>query len=171
MLKLQSFGHLMQRADLEKTEDEMVGWHHQLNWHEFVQTPADSDGQGSVLLQSLGSQRVAHDWATEQQSELRHLHTDMGVLSYKAVACKNGSLGQVLNDHLTYPSPLLMLYPCTKRKKKKGKKTRLTDLLDFQLLGEGRKRSQIWPLLLLSVEIHSCKYQKYYRLCSDFLLW
>ena len=57
----------MQRADLEKTEDEMVGWHHQLNWHEFVQTPADSDGQGSVLLQSLGSQRVAHDWATEQQ--------------------------------------------------------------------------------------------------------
>ena len=49
-LKLQYFGHLMQRVDsLEKTlmlggtggqekgttEDEMAGWHHQLNGHEF----------------------------------------------------------------------------------------------------------------------------------------
>ena len=51
-LKLQYFGHLMQRTDsLEKTlmlgkiegrrrrgqttEDEMVGWHHRLNRHEF----------------------------------------------------------------------------------------------------------------------------------------
>ena len=52
-LKLQYFGHLMWRADSEKdldvgkgwrqeekgtTEDEMVGWHHQLNGHEFEQT-------------------------------------------------------------------------------------------------------------------------------------
>ena len=40
-LKLQYFGHLMQRTDsLEKTlmgmtEDEMVGWHHRLHGHEF----------------------------------------------------------------------------------------------------------------------------------------
>ena len=49
-LKLQYFGHLMQRVDsLEKTdsgrdwgqeengttEDEMAGWHHRLNGHEF----------------------------------------------------------------------------------------------------------------------------------------
>ena len=49
-LKLQYFGHLMQRANLfEKTlmlgkiegrrrrgrQDEMVGWHHRLNGHEF----------------------------------------------------------------------------------------------------------------------------------------
>ena len=50
-MKLPSFGHLMQRVDsLEKnpdagrdwgqeekgtTEDKMVGWHHQLNGHEF----------------------------------------------------------------------------------------------------------------------------------------
>jgi len=25
------------------TEDEMVGWHHQLNGHEFKQTPGDSE--------------------------------------------------------------------------------------------------------------------------------
>ena len=30
------------------TEDEMVGWHHQLNGHEFVQTPEDSEGQGGL---------------------------------------------------------------------------------------------------------------------------
>ena len=60
-LKLQQFGHLMQRADsLEKTlmlgkteckrrkraaEDEMVGWHHQFNGLEFAQTPGGSKGQ------------------------------------------------------------------------------------------------------------------------------
>ena len=43
-LKLQYFGHLMGRTDsLEKTlmkgttEDEMVGWHHRLDGHEFEQ--------------------------------------------------------------------------------------------------------------------------------------
>ena len=30
------------------TEDEMVGWHHQLNGHEFVQTPGNSEGQGRL---------------------------------------------------------------------------------------------------------------------------
>ena len=64
MLKLQYFGYLMQGADsLEKDpdagkdwgpmkkqekEDEMIGWHHQLNGHEFQQTPRDAEGQGSL---------------------------------------------------------------------------------------------------------------------------
>ena len=30
-------------------EDEMVGWHHQLNGHEFKQTPGGSEGQGSLV--------------------------------------------------------------------------------------------------------------------------
>ena len=30
------------------TEDEMFGWHHQLNGHEFEQTPGDGEGQGSL---------------------------------------------------------------------------------------------------------------------------
>ena len=30
------------------TEDEMVGWHHRLNGHEFEQTPRDSEGRGSL---------------------------------------------------------------------------------------------------------------------------
>ena len=53
-LKLQYFGHLMQRTDsLEKTlmgmtEDETVGWHHQLHGHEFEQAPGIGDGQRSL---------------------------------------------------------------------------------------------------------------------------
>ena len=31
------------------TEDEMVGWHHQLNGHEFEQVPGDSEEQGSLV--------------------------------------------------------------------------------------------------------------------------
>ena len=31
------------------TEDEMVGWHHWLNRHEFEQTPGDSEGQRSLV--------------------------------------------------------------------------------------------------------------------------
>ena len=31
------------------TEDEMVGWHHLLDGHEFEQTPGAGDGQGSLV--------------------------------------------------------------------------------------------------------------------------
>ena len=37
------------------TEDEMVGWLHWLNGHEFEQTPGDSEGGKPGLLQSMGS--------------------------------------------------------------------------------------------------------------------
>ena len=30
-------------------EDEMIGWHHHLNGHEFEQTLGDGDGQGSLV--------------------------------------------------------------------------------------------------------------------------
>ena len=30
------------------TGDEMVGWHHRLNGHEFEQTPGVGDGQGGL---------------------------------------------------------------------------------------------------------------------------
>ena len=32
------------------TEDEMVGWHHQLNGHKFEQPPGDGEGQGSLAF-------------------------------------------------------------------------------------------------------------------------
>ena len=65
-LKLQYFDHLMQRTDSWKrswcwerlntddkdekwmTEDEIIGWHHHVNGHEFEQALRVSDGQGSL---------------------------------------------------------------------------------------------------------------------------
>ena len=80
-LKLQYFGHLMRRVDsLEKTdagrdwgqeekgttEDEMAGWHHRLNGHEFEWTPGSWWWTGRPgMLQFMGLQRVGHDWVTE----------------------------------------------------------------------------------------------------------
>ena len=46
----------------------MVGWHHQLNEHEFEQTLRDSEGQSPGMLQSMTSQRIEHNLATEQQN-------------------------------------------------------------------------------------------------------
>ena len=52
------------------TEDEMVGWHHQLKGHEFEQALGDGEGQGSLACCSpLGSQRVELELATKQQQQ------------------------------------------------------------------------------------------------------
>ena len=63
-LKLQYFGHLFWRADsMEKTlmlgktegrrrrgrQDELVREHHQLNGHEFEETPGDTEGKRSLV--------------------------------------------------------------------------------------------------------------------------
>ena len=37
------------QEEKESTEDEMVGWHHQLKGHEFEQAPGVGDGQGSLV--------------------------------------------------------------------------------------------------------------------------
>ena len=42
------------------TEDEMVGWHPQLDGHEFGQAPGDGEGQESLLCCSL-TQRLRHN--------------------------------------------------------------------------------------------------------------
>ena len=46
------------QEEKEITEDEMVGWHHQLDGHEFEQAPGAADGQRSLVCCSLGSQRL-----------------------------------------------------------------------------------------------------------------
>ena len=95
-LKLQYFGHLMRKANLlgkthagkdwmqkEKgtAEDKTVGWHHRLNGHEFeraLEMVKDREAWRAAVyrgvLQSMGSHRVGHDWATEQQQIVRFIH-------------------------------------------------------------------------------------------------
>ena len=55
------------------TEDEMVGWHHQFNGHEFEQNLGDTEGQGSLACCSPWGHRVGRDLVTEQQ----HSSTDV----------------------------------------------------------------------------------------------
>ena len=89
-LKLQYFGHLMWRKTEDRnlfseddrgwdgwmssqdwrqekgmTEDEMIGWYHQLSGHKSEQTPRDSEGQGSLVCCSpwgWKSQTRLSDW-------------------------------------------------------------------------------------------------------------
>ena len=52
----------------QATEDEVVGWYHWLNEHEFEQTPGDSEGQRSLLHYSpwvAKSWTWLSDWRTE----------------------------------------------------------------------------------------------------------
>ena len=47
------------QEEKEATEEEMVGWHHQLNGNEFEQIPWDSKGQGSLACCHSG---IANSW-------------------------------------------------------------------------------------------------------------
>ena len=52
--------------------DEMVGWHHQLDGHEFEQTPGVGDGQGGLAYCRPWGHRIDHALVTEQrQMEMR----------------------------------------------------------------------------------------------------
>ena len=90
-LKLQHFGHLMWRADSfektlmpgkdwqqekkEMTEDEMVGWHHWLDGHEFEEAPGVVDGQGSLACCSPWGHKELDttEWTEIKWHPLQHL--------------------------------------------------------------------------------------------------
>ena len=43
------------------TEEEMVGWHHQLDGHGSEQAPGVGDGRGGLACCSPWGHRVGHD--------------------------------------------------------------------------------------------------------------
>ena len=47
------------------TEDEMTGWHYQLDGRESKWTPGVGDGQGGLACCNSWGLRVGHDWVTE----------------------------------------------------------------------------------------------------------
>ena len=63
------------------TEDEIVGWHHQLEVHEFEQAPGVGDGQGACCAAIYG--------VAKSQTRLSHL-TELNLL--KAAQGKLGCL-------------------------------------------------------------------------------
>ena len=55
-------GQDWRQEEKEMKEDEMVGWHHQFNGHEFDQAPGVGDGQGILACCS--------PWVTKSQTQL-----------------------------------------------------------------------------------------------------
>ena len=58
-------GRDWEQEEKRTTEDEMAGWHHQLDGREFEWTPGVGDGQGGLVCCNSWGCRVRHDWATE----------------------------------------------------------------------------------------------------------
>ena len=68
------------RREKGMTEDEMVGWHHWLNGHEFEQAPKVGDGQGSLACCSQWGRKESDrterlnwtelNWSQEGDGEL-----------------------------------------------------------------------------------------------------
>ena len=54
------------------TEDEMVGWHHQLDGHEFEQTLGDSEGQGSLAC--------CRSWGCKESDTIEQLNNSDNLL-------------------------------------------------------------------------------------------
>ena len=76
--------------DKRMTEDDMVGWHHQLNGHEFEQALGDGEGQGSLVCCRL--------WG--------HKELDMSEWTKKERNWKRDSLRQTLPEFGSWPSHL-----------------------------------------------------------------
>ena len=59
------------------TEDEMVGWHHQLNGHEFEQAPGDAAGQGGLVCCSPWGCKESDrtEWLNNKKATVSVLNT------------------------------------------------------------------------------------------------
>ena len=60
------------------TEDEMVGWHHQLNGHGFGWTPGVGDGQGGLVCCSSWGCKESDTTEQLNWTELRDLFNKIG---------------------------------------------------------------------------------------------
>ena len=107
------------------TGDEMVGWHHQLNGHEFELIPGDSEGQGSLACHSpwsfKESDTTESDTTEKQWHEVRvevlFLHVHLFHIIFKRYICFDISENEQTNKHTMKPISLvyfwkLYLVPC-----------------------------------------------------------
>ena len=111
-LKLQYFGHVMwligkgpvagkdwRQEEKGMTKDEMFGWHHWLNGHEFEQVPGVVDGQGSLVFWNPWD---CKGWDTTESLNWTELNLLPNGLSWwligKESTCIVGDVGSVLGQ-------------------------------------------------------------------------
>ena len=120
-LKLQYFGHLVQRADsLEKTlmlgtikgrrrgpiKDEMAGWDHWHNGHDSEQTPRDTEGQGSLVNCSLqGHKELDRTKKLNKNKFLLGVYLSLIILSFLCLL----SLLTANSFHLGYIDKIIVI--------------------------------------------------------------
>ena len=106
------------------TEDEMVGWHHQLNRHEFGWTPGVGDGQGNLACCSPWDHKEWDttewlNWTDNNKKELK---------SQKQVQCKFKVNPSLLHSVQVGDSPLNYVF-----------------FLMYDSLVEGQEASDLYP--------------------------
>ena len=92
------------------TEDEMVGWHHQLNGHELEQIPGDGDGQGSLVCCS--------PWGRKESDMTERWNTTTTMCKWITLLCTWDTVSQlylnityILRKKLRTELPLRSSYP------------------------------------------------------------
>ena len=73
-------GKKWRQEDKGMTEDEMAGWHHQLNGNEFEQAPRVGDGQGSLVCCS--------PWGCKESDMIKRLNWTESVIVYRLAPCQ-----------------------------------------------------------------------------------
>ena len=64
-------------------EDEMVGWHHWLNGHEFKQTRGDSEGPGSLACcSSCGCRELDMTWCPNKNTGLWNILDELMLIKW-----------------------------------------------------------------------------------------
>ena len=74
------------------TEDEMVGWHHRLNGHEFEQAPGVSEEQGSLVCCS--------PWDHKESDKTERLNWTV-----PKTCTEDPALADAIHDFITYSFP------------------------------------------------------------------
>ena len=75
-------------------EDEVVGWHHQFNGHEFMQAPGDSEGQGSLACCSPWDHKESDstEWLNNNKGKCEDDSTQFNTTQWQNI-CKDPALG------------------------------------------------------------------------------
>ena len=79
------------------TEDEMVGWHHRLDGHEFEQAPGDGEEQGSLVCCS--------SWGHKESDTTEQLNSNNRALKEGSVSMSIRRLWKFSLDQVEGPRP------------------------------------------------------------------